>query len=269
LIGDALRLTGATLHRLGVGDAQRLRILTFHSVMEHPKGEWHASPSIFARQMCYLRDAGYRTYSIKEIVEQWPQLAQRKEKAVALTFDDGLLSHCTVVCDILSSFKMRATFFLTTENINSKRSPPVSSGLHYFNDCLMLSWDDVRAMHRRGFEIGSHAHSHDLIAQMSEAVALENISTSKRLIERELNETITSFAYPYGHKSSYAEWTAKILKKVGFTVGCTQMGGALSPNDDLFELPRVGIRGNDSLEVFRQKVSGSYDFLRQVHRYFN
>jgi hypothetical protein len=101
-----------------------------------------------------------------------------------------------------------------------------------------------------------------LIAQLSRKTAFENIATSKQKIEAELDARVTSFSYPYGRRDAYAGWTKAILSELGFRVGCTQRGGALSKDDDLLELPRIGIKGSDSLEVFKQKVSGCYDFLR-------
>lgn len=268
LKSDAVRILSSVVDNIGANDTQRLRILTFHSVQDHHQNEWHTSLFNFKMQMQYLFDSGYRTYTIKQIVEQRDFLLNCKEKAVVLTFDDGLLNNYTYVCDILSSFNMNATFFISTENISDQRIPPISKGLMYYHDCLMLSWSDVREIHKSGFEVGSHSHSHDLLAQMPQSLARENVAISKRLLDAELNAPITSFAYPYGHKSAYSGWTKNVLRELGFKAGCTQMGGAVSSSDDLLELPRIGIRGSDSLEVFRQKVTGCYDFLRLVHKYF-
>ncbi|HBA86936.1 MAG TPA: hypothetical protein DCZ75_02800 [Geobacter sp.] len=264
LKSGALRLAASALHKVGAFDARRLRILTFHSVQDHPKGKWHTPVAVFESQMRYLRDAGYRSYTVREIAGEWPEPALRREKGVALTFDDGLLNNFTVVCDILARYGLSATFFISTENVGVMRNPPVSRGLEYFRRTPMLNWDDVRELHKRGFEIGSHSHSHDLIAGMPRTKARENIAASKRVLETELGAEAVSFAYPFGHRSAFAPWTGKILGELGFRAGCTQMGGPLSEDHDLLELPRIGIKGSDSQEVFRQKVSGSYDFVKWI-----
>lgn len=262
LKNEAMRYFASGLFRMGINDIERLRILTFHSVQNHPDDHWHTPPKVFEEQMRFLCDSGYSNYRVMDIVNQWPYILQKKEKAVALTFDDGLLNNFTIVSDILMSFNMRATFFISTENIGNRRNLPISRGLEYFSDTRMLSWNDIREMHRRGFEIGSHSHTHDMIAKMPRPLALENIAASKRALEAELHAKIVSFAYPYGHINAYAGWTREILSELGFRAGCTQMGGALSDKADMFELPRIGIKGYDSLDVFIHKVTGSYDFLR-------
>ncbi|MFA7059645.1 MAG: polysaccharide deacetylase family protein [Pedobacter sp.] len=262
LKSEALRLFASGLFRLGINGVDKFRIVTFHSIQYHPNDKWHTSPKVFESQMRFLSDSGYRTCRISDIVDQWPDILRSQEKTVALTFDDGLLNNFTIVAEILSKFNMRATFFISTENIGAERTFPVSQGLEYFRDTMMLCWDDIRVMQRSGFEIGSHAHSHDMIAKMPSQLAHKNIAASKRVIETELNTEIVSFAYPYGHKDAYAKWTGKILRDLGFRAACTQMGGALTVRNDLFELPRIGIKGSDSLDVFKHKVSGAYDFLR-------
>lgn len=258
----ALKIATSSLFGLRMHNASRLRVLTFHSVQDHSDNNWHTSPKVFENQMRYLFEAGYRSLTIDGIADNWPEILQSKEKTVAVTFDDGLVNNFTTASIILEKFGMKATFFITTENICKQRNFPVSKGLQYFKDSQMMSWDDIRALHKKGFEIGSHGHSHDMIARMPESEALESVTVSKRIIESELNAEISSFAYPYGHKGAYAPWTREMLREAGFKAGCTQSGGALSICNDPLELPRIGIRGYDSLEVFEHKVSGCYDFLR-------
>ena len=262
----ALNIATSGFFRLGMHDASRLRVFTFHSVQDHPDNNWHTSPKVFESQMRFLSEAGYRSLTIVEIADNWPGILERNEKGVAVTFDDGLLNNFTIASEILEKFGMKATFFITTENIGQQRNFPVSKGLEYFKDSPMMSWYDIRALHKKGFEIGSHGHSHDKIARMPESEALESVTMSKKIIESELNAEISSFAYPYGHIGAYAPWTREMLREAGFRAGCTQSGGALSDCNDLLELPRIGIRGYDSLEVFTHKVSGCYDFLRCLIR---
>lgn len=254
-------MAASSLYGLGLHDVHRLRIVTFHSIQDHVDRNWHTPVKVFEDQMRYLAEAGYVTYTISEIVAQWPDVLRKKEKGIAITFDDGLLNNLTFAADILNRFAVKATCFVSTENISHQRMSPVSSGLEYFKDTEMMSWSDLREMHKRGFEIGSHGHSHDMIAKMPETLARENIALSKQIIEPELGVSISSFAYPYGHKGAYTPCTRRILGELGFMAGCTQSGGALSVGDDLLELPRIGIRGYDSVEVFKEKASGCYDFM--------
>lgn len=259
-----LRLAASVVHGVGGDDPHRLRILTYHGIEERPTGKWQVAREAFEAQMRFLRDAGYRTYTVAEILEKWPEPARRKERAVAITFDDGFLNNLTVACGVLARFGMKATFFIPTENIGVARRAPVSRALSSCSDSAMLCWNDLRKIRSMGHEIGSHSHSHDPVAALPRALAQQNVAHSKRLLESELKCQVVSFAYPYGHGGSFAPWTGEILRLEGFRAACTQMGGALSEGSDLLQLARIGIKGTDSLAVFRQKVSGSYDFLRWI-----
>jgi len=262
---EMLKMAATGLFWLRMHDAHRLRIATFHSVQDHVDRNWHTPVKVFEDQMRYLAEAGYVTYTISELVAQWPGILHKNEKGIVITFDDGLLNNLTAAADILEKYAVKATFFISTENISHQRVRPVSSGLEYFKDTEMMSWNDLRELHKRGFEIGSHGHSHDMIAKMPEYLAREKVALSKQILESEVGVSIASFAYPYGHQGAYAPWTREMLVALGFRVGCTQSGGALSGCNDLLELPRIGIRGYDSAEVFMHKISGCYDFLRLVH----
>ena len=261
LKSELLRIMAGGISGLHLCRSARLRIMTFHSVQDNADERWHTPSQVFESQMRYLYEAGYHTCTISSIAMQWPDIL-KTEKVVALTFDDGLINHFTIVRDILTKFNMTATFFISTENIGRQRKCPISPGLSYFRNISMLSWDDIREMYLCGFEIGSHSHSHDLIAKLSKPEAFKNIATSKQMIESELGVRVNSFAYPYGHKNAFAGWTRDVLSELGFIAACTQEGGALSMHHDLLELPRIGIKGNDSLDVFIRKVNGCYDFLQ-------
>ena len=85
------------------------------------------------------------------------------DRLVVLTFDDGNRSDHAFVAPLLERYGFGATFF-------------ISEGLGFSDDKdYFLTWDEVRDVHDRGFEIGNHTRSHpdvsaldrgDLIAEL-------------------------------------------------------------------------------------------------------
>ncbi|MCA9101747.1 MAG: polysaccharide deacetylase family protein [Planctomycetales bacterium] len=67
-------------------------------------------------------------------------------RTVVLTFDDAVKSHVTVVAPLLKELGFGATFFVTHAWMDDAQ--------HF------LSWDDVAAIHKMGFEIGNHTWTH-------------------------------------------------------------------------------------------------------------
>ena len=78
----AIRLAG----RAGSG----LRVLTYHRVTDaHPGDRLCVPAARFAEQMRYLKEAGYQTVTMGEVM-RWAESAQPSPaKRVAITFDDG------------------------------------------------------------------------------------------------------------------------------------------------------------------------------------
>jgi peptidoglycan/xylan/chitin deacetylase (PgdA/CDA1 family) len=61
---------------------------------------------------------------------------------------------------------------------------------------FFLDWDQVRAMARAGFEIGSHGCSHRIMTRLPSDTAQEELLRSKAEIERRIGTTVEHFAFP-------------------------------------------------------------------------
>ena len=69
-------------------------------------------------------------------------------RLVVLTFDDSVKSHYTVARPVLKRYGFGATFFIT-------------EGFHFATDkASYMTWEEIRALHDDGFEIGNHTGDH-------------------------------------------------------------------------------------------------------------
>src|SRR4051794_41231807 len=84
------------------------------------------------------------------ILSAAPALAREPvpDKLVVLTFDDASKSHYTVARPLLKKYGFGATFFVTEgfDFTTNKRD--------------YLTWEEIAALHRDGFEIGNHTIDH-------------------------------------------------------------------------------------------------------------
>lgn len=132
----------------------------------------------------------------------------------------------------------------------------------------MLTWDLVRHMRRCGISFGAHTVTHPVLAQLSAAEIHQEITESKRIIEEQLAEEVTSFAYPYGGTTDVSSTVCEIVEKCGFTSGVVLYEGD-TRHSSLFTVPRKmvaeetssGILGRFSTAVFACEVSGLFDIL--------
>jgi len=121
------------------------------------------------------------------------------------------------------------------------------------NDRL-LSWQQIKEMHRNGIDFGSHTVNHYNLTTISEEEVEEEIKASKEKIEEELNEPITGFCYPIGLNEHVNEEVKELIVKEGYHYACTAEIGYVSKGSDLFLLKRVSM-GNAPLSYFVRNLA--------------
>lgn len=102
----------------------------------------------------------------------------------------------------------------------------------------MLRWDDLRALHAAGHEIGSHSHSHPLLPDCSDPELERELTQSKLEIERAIGASVTSFCYPNG------DWNPRVLdavRKSGYARAVTTLHGWNARGAELFALRRCDL----------------------------
>ena len=81
------------------------------------------------------------------------------------------------------------------------------------NEPLFMTWDMAREMSDAGMDFGSQTCSHRIMSHLSIDEQDREAKASKELIEKELNTSISAFAYPVGGKDSFTTDTIEIIKK--------------------------------------------------------
>lgn len=99
---------------------------------------------------------------------------------VSLTFDDGREEQYSKFYPILSEYDLNATFYIVTQRINWKG---------------VMSWDELKTIHKDGNEIGSHTHTHPHLTTLSNSELDFELRKSNDVL-RPFN--CCTLAYPYG-----------------------------------------------------------------------
>jgi peptidoglycan/xylan/chitin deacetylase (PgdA/CDA1 family) len=105
--------------------------------------------------------------------------------ALAFTFDDGQREQAIIAAPLLEAVGLRATFV-----INPGKTP--ASG-----EAWNGSWDDWRALAKKGHEIGNHSMTHPNFTSTPEAKLQEEIVDAQQRIAKEIGEPCVTFAYPF------------------------------------------------------------------------
>ena len=103
------------------------------------------------------------------------------DKVVVLTFDDSVRSQFDVVRPLLKQYGFGATFFIT-------------EGFAFQKDKQnYMTWDQIRQLHRDGFEIGNHTRDHVPLSAENYKEQLSSIAA--RCHEHGIPAPV-SYAYP-------------------------------------------------------------------------
>lgn len=240
------------------GKKNKLLVLRYHSVNDYRKHEVNVRINTFRKQMEFLARC-YQPVSLKEAVEDLKEKRQLPDNAVVVTFDDGYKDNYTNVYPILKKLNIPATIFLVVGYVGTDKILP-----HDIGDCpennYLLSWDQVKKMAQDGFDFGSHTTSHVNLGKCN--IDLKNeISASKKIIERELERGVWAISYPFGLITDFSSAVKQMASEAGYSCGCSAMNGVNDSGTDIFELRRIGIEASDNMFTFRSKLNGALDLL--------
>ena len=199
------------------------------------------TPENFEGQLAYLREQNFTSISLPDLTYHLTGLEPLPEKPVILTFDDGYADNYTNAFPLLQKYGFTATFFLVTQ--------PIDQGNPNY-----LSWDQVMEMHAAGMEFGAHTYRHLDLRDRDVDFLVYEIVGSKEAIEARTQEPARYFAYPSGQ---YDQLVIDVLASAHFWGALTTHYGAEHSYAQRFEMPRVRIRGSDTLEIFINKVNSA------------
>jgi len=206
-------------------------ILTFHAIDDRAS-VLSFSPRLFHSGIARLHNSGYRTLNLSEVVTCLKKGRPFPERSFAITFDDGYQSVYEHALPVLQRYGFSATVFLTVGENSPKAE---SERLPSLCERSMLSWREIKQMHRGGITFGAHTLTHPDLRSISSALINVEVRDSKTIIEDILGTEVACFAYPYGR---YDNRCREIVSQ-HFICACSDKLGLVHTNSDLYAIERV------------------------------
>jgi peptidoglycan/xylan/chitin deacetylase (PgdA/CDA1 family) len=103
-----------------------------------------------------------------------------------------------------------------------------------FAEAQLMTWDEVRALRRRGMDVQSHTRTHRVLTTLSDAEIDDELAGSRADLERELGEPVRIVSYPIGKTIAHRPRIKDALARAGYTLGLTNGSGTnhlLAPFD--------------------------------------
>lgn len=229
-------LSGVLWLRRERAKTYRVPILMYHKIGTQPDSPWWVSEQDFEEHLNGLREEGFTSILPSDLAAHVKWGKSLPARPVIITFDDGFLNCLQHAEPLLARYGFRAVTYLITGSVSDTPETRRS-----FEDTPLLSWPEVREMHRRGTIVfGSHTRSHVNLA--AAANPWDDIRGSYRDIRKKGGFQPDGLCYPYGE---YRPSTLPLVAKAGFTTAmtCHEDVARAAPDTRLLELPRVSVMG--------------------------
>ena len=120
-------------------------------------------------------------------------------------------------------------------------------------DRELMTWEQIKDLSNNGMFIGSHTHSHKVLSTLGVDEQKVEMTRSKQILEKGLNISVKSIAYPIGGNDTFTDETKAIAKNVGFELGFSFVAGSHRRRiEDPYELKRIS--PHSSFEFFKMSV---------------
>ena len=213
----------------------------FHRVKDtvDPGDPLTVTTRLFQRHLEFFR-RHFRVVPLRDIVQKLER-GQRLNRELAITFDDGYRDNFETAAPVLEKLSLPATFFVVTQWIGTDVVPHWDGERNVSHP--WMTWDQVRQLHRKGFEIGAHTRTHVDLGRISGAEARRELVGAWIDLEREIGTAPELFAYPFGGTNHLTEANRELVKAAGFRCCCSSFGGTNTTGGSAFHLQRIPISG--------------------------
>ncbi len=244
-----------------------LPVIMYHGL--HPQrsrqNRYVIAPERFAADLDWLRENGYTTVTVADVIDYVHKRRALPEKPIMLTFDDGYLNNHVYGTPLLKEAGCRAVFSpICAETVRYSSLPDRDPAY------AQVRWDDLRDMVASGcWEIQNHTYAMhtlhprrgsarraDETASAYKTALTEDVERAQALFLQELGFSPTAFFYPFG---AIGEGEPELLREMGFQAlfTCTEQKNQLTEDPEcLYALGRFLRPPDQSSAQFFTKTVG-------------
>ena len=216
----------------------RAVIALFHRVDERLAGNPISCTPAEFRAFCDFFGRYFRVVSLGTLLAMLER-GEDVSRHLVVTFDDGYKDNREIAAAELERRDLPACFFIATDFIGSSRVPPWDAALGVAS--TWMSWDNVRDLGARGFEIGAHTMSHVDLGRVHGSDAVREIVGSGRRLAQELGADTPFFSYPFGRAEQITPSNRAAVRNAGFRCCLSAYGGTVRRDSDPFDLKRIPV----------------------------
>ena len=212
-------------------DSVEVPILMYHSILRstNTHGDYIITESAFESDLKYLKDNGYTSVVMQDLIDFVYNGKKLPEKPVVLTFDDGYSNNYLYAFPLLKKYNSKAVLSIIGYYTDLYTQTPDENPSYSH-----VTWNDIKKMMKSGVvEFQNHSynlHTTDKGRNGSKKKRSESLDAYKAMLTEDLGKlqdafkqntgyTPTTFTYPFG---SVSNASFDIIKEFGYkaTLSC-------------------------------------------------
>ena len=216
-------------------------------------------PLQFKLQMFIIKVLRYETITLEELIAFLKGGKLPVKKSILITFDDGYENNYLNAYPILKKMNLVATICVCTGFIGKKNA--IFEKEKRIKGKILenyLTEEEIIEMSQNGISFCSHSVNHYYMDELNESDLDNEITVSKKYLEKLLNREINFFCYPYGR---YSKNMIEVLRNAGYSGAFTIKRGKVSQKDNPYELKRLVIKGYNRTFNFLSTAEFLYKLL--------
>lgn len=232
-------------------DVKGIPVLMYHRIWPGQRDGLTLTPEDLREQWTFLRDSGYTCLTMDRYLKIARGAERAPKKAFLLTFDDGYRNNLTYALPLLREFGWEATVFVIAGTLDGTYD--MGEGVDE-----KLSVTELREIAGEHICLGLHGYHHENFKETPVKEIRDAIQKSITAFEEASVPYTKVLAYPYGARPKSREELDALRKrlsameiKAAFRIGNKPQE---LPAKNMFELHRIDIRGEDTLEDFQIKL---------------
>ncbi len=222
------------------------RILMYHSVVNqnHLKDKFTIGEDLFYSQIRVAKEIYGKDIDNLENTQKTDNFSCKK---LNITFDDGYKDNLKIVFPIMEKLQLPFSIFVATDYLKKE----------YTN---FLNAEDLKELSSfPDVSIGSHAKSHTDLTQLNKKEIENELKDSKSIIEDIIGKEVKMFSYPHGGVNKEIR---DLVENSGYKIAANSRFDTNKQIKDLHMLNRIEIWNSDSIKIFKQKLTGHWDWMR-------
>lgn len=189
-------------------------ILLYHRIQKTEfLSEYYVSPEEFQAQMQSLKEWGYETISVAQLIQAIKEGAMLPLRPIIISFDDGDITVYDEAFPVMSELGFEGINFLV---------------VNYIGQPGYMNKEQIQELVTAGWEVGSHSVTHTDLTTTENATW--EMKESRKVLESLTGVPVTAFAFPFGSSNEHLLTRVLTLYDagVGLGVSVTQSKNNLS-----------------------------------------